>query len=635
MAGGYHGQIWEQRHMAAAEKAGREAKECYTKEARRLYQNITPEQAGKELKRLERGKGILGWIWDRWEGFWNMVKTAIYSVLLGRQAAERRISAGNREEEARWQREEARKEAKISVLEEKIKEWEAKEPGDKEPAQETETREKTSESGQEPVEPDQEPGQKNGDMPVPTDLNKEEEDEPVRKNDEAAPRKPGDYSRLGIQCEQMTKRYQRGLTKFLEDQMEIGAGNIHVANGSKNSIQISLWPPGEEKPRFCMEIKPNGSVHYPSGSLGEDRESRAFQGALLKSVLYYTAKVYDYGKDKELSRYGFEPGRISIKPGTVPSAEMVERVLKKETAYLFGHKIECRKGKEETIVRIDGKAVGLGAGQAVEEAVRGAMKEKIFGDYKRIHELSKKMKRFVAKNHGPFHDLAKSRNYSCEEISGMIHKLVQDRTSDGSPDIIRADSLCGHLITLQTERVSSLSEHKDYQRIVSARIDGRMVYKANVLDKRENIQELRAILQKENVVAGTMLWNSLCMALEKEKKLQISEKTNSIQAALSGRKGQITDLDPESGQRTDTIASCIREGDIQTMRELFLLGHGDDIQKSYHCMRPETLTAEMTCLLEVYGIDSSRTGTQGEKEMTPSLKQEAQDTIEPEVENEK
>ena len=123
MAETYQGQNWEQQRVAN-EKARQEAKERYVKEARRLYRDMTAEQAVKELKKLERGTGIFGWLRNRWDGFWNMVKTAMYSVLLGRQAAERRILSGNREESLKLQGEEAKKEAKISVLEEKIKEYE-------------------------------------------------------------------------------------------------------------------------------------------------------------------------------------------------------------------------------------------------------------------------------------------------------------------------------------------------------------------------------------------------------------------------------------------------------------------------------------------------------------------------------
>lgn len=632
MAEPYKGQSREQQR-AAAEKAGQEAKERYTKEARRLYRDMTAEQAVKELKKLERGPGILGWLRGRWDGFWNLVKTAMYSILLGRQAAERRILSGNQEEALRLQREEAKKEARISVLEEKVREIEAKEAGEKEQAgPESEKTEQTTEAGQESGKSHQETGQLEKDTPISVDLDRTGEAGPETENEQPNKRKPGDFSRLGIQCEQVTEYYQKGLAGFLEEQMGIGEGNIRVDNGSKNSIQISLWPSGEEQPRFCMEINPNGSVYYPSGSMGEDGVSRAFQGVLLKSALYYTAKVYDCAKDQELSRYGFEPDRVSIKPGTVPSVEMIERLLDKETACLFGHKIECRKGKEGAIIRLDGKRISLKDGQSAGETVRTAMKEKIFGDYERIHELSKRMKLFVAKEQSPFHDLAESKRYSCKEIAGMAEKLVQDRTSDGSPDMVRTDSLYGHLITLQLEPVSSKPGHKDYRRVMSVRIDNTAIYQAARLDKGEDIQELKATLQKENQMAGAALWNSLCKAFEAEKKLEISGKAKHIHEALSGR---ITDLDPESGQRMDIIASCIREGDTQTVGELLFLGHQEDIQKAQSHIGPEPVTAEMACLLEQYGLTDSREDSQEEKEETASLEQGTRDYMEQDLEGEK
>ena len=546
MAEAYKGQNWEQQ-KAVNEKARQEAKERYVKEARRLYRDMTAEQAVKELKKLESGTGFFGWLRNRWDGFCNMVKTAMYSVLLGRQAAERRILSGNREESLKLQGDEAKKEAKISVLEEKIKEWEMKEPGEKKSDGKERETENVPEPNQESAE-HQEPEQGNGHTSASNDLEKETEAESEVGNEESSRKKPGDFSRLGIQCEQITECYQKGLVAFLEDQMGIGEGNIRVANGSKNSIQISLWPSGEEKPRFCVEINPNGSVYYPSGTLGEDKISRAFQGALLKSALYYTAKVYDCVKDQELSRYGFEPGSISIKPGTVPSVEMIEKLLDKETAYVFGHKIECKQGKEEVIVRIDGKGISLEAGQAVGEAVQSVMKEKIFADYKKIPEFSKRMNRFVSKEGSPFYDLAQSRMYSCEEITGMVQKVVQDRTTDGSPEMSRTDSLCGHLITLQTEPVSSHPEHKDYRRVISAQIDGRTVYPAARFEQTENVRELREILQRKHMEAGTALWNSLCMTLDGERKLRFSEKTKQIHEALAGR----TDYGFRPPERSET-----------------------------------------------------------------------------------
>ncbi|MEH2932723.1 hypothetical protein VSQ48_23090 [Candidatus Ventrimonas sp. KK005] len=634
MAETYQGQNWEQQRVAN-EKARQEAKERYVKEARRLYRDMTAEQAVKELKKLERGTGIFGWLRNRWDGFWNMVKTAMYSVLLGRQAAERRILSGNREESLKLQGEEAKKEAKISVLEEKIKEWETKEPGEKKSDGKERETENVPGPNQESTE-HQEPEPGNGDPSASNDLEKETEAEPERGNEESNRKKPGDFSRFGIQCEQVTECYQKGLAAFLEDQMGIGEGNIRVANGSKNSIQISLWPSDEEKPRFCVEINPNGSVYYPSGTLGEDKISRAFQGALLKSALYYTAKVYDCAKDQELSRYGFEPGRISIKPGTAPSVEMIEKLLDKETAYVFGHKMDCRQGKDGAVVRLDGKRISLKAGQTVGEAVQGAMREKISADYKKISEFSKRMNLFAQKEGSPFHDLAQSQTYSCEEITGMVQKMVQNRTTDGSPEMSRTDILCGHLITLQTEQVSSDPEHKDYRRVISAQIDGRTVYQAARFEQTENVRELRAILQRKHMEAGTALWNSLCMTLDGERKLLFSEKTKQIHEALAGRAGQITDLDPQSGQRPDPMASCIREGDVQTVKELLLLGHEEDIKHSCKYMGPEPLTTEMAWLLELYGLTDGRENSQEEKEVSASLEQDMPDNFrEHNPENEK
>lgn len=100
--------------------------------------------------------------------------------------------------------------------------------------------------------------------------------------------------------------------------------------------------------------------------------------------------------------------------------------------------------------------------------------------------------------------------------------------------------------------------------------------------------------------------------------------------------GQITDLDPQSGQRPDPMASCIREGDVQTVKELLLLGHEEDMEQSYKHMGPEPLTTEMAWLLELYGLTDGRENSQEEKEVSASLEQDRPDNFrEHDPENEK
>lgn len=75
------------------------------------------------------------------------------------------------------------------------------------------------------------------------------------------------------------------------------------------------------------------------------------------------------------------------------------------------------------------------------------------------------------------------------------------------------------------------------------------------------------------------------------------------------------------------MTSCIREGDVQTVKELLLLGHEEEIEQSCKHMGSEPLTTEMAWLLELYGLTDGRENSQEEKEVSASLEQDRPDNF--------
>ena len=86
--------------MAVDKKNSEElAAEQARKEAELFVKGKSKEDIEKELKRMEKGPGFLGWVRDRINGFLNFVKIAALSVLLGRRETSRRMDAGTLEAE--------------------------------------------------------------------------------------------------------------------------------------------------------------------------------------------------------------------------------------------------------------------------------------------------------------------------------------------------------------------------------------------------------------------------------------------------------------------------------------------------------------------------------------------------------
>lgn len=97
-----------------------EMKMRYHVDAERRYRTMSEDKLQKEYKQLILKKTPWEWFKERVASFVNMVKIAALSIFIGRQETARRIQFGNREEEFEKLKNEVQRDAKITVLEEKL-----------------------------------------------------------------------------------------------------------------------------------------------------------------------------------------------------------------------------------------------------------------------------------------------------------------------------------------------------------------------------------------------------------------------------------------------------------------------------------------------------------------------------------
>ena len=143
-------------NMAVDKKSREElAAEQARKEAELFVKGKSKEEIEKELKRMDKGPGFLGWVRDRINGFLNFVKIAALSVFLGRRETSRRMDAGTLEAEQKARENAAAKLARQEVLKEKLKELD--------PSRETEKQDEVSkDKEQNPNEQNKSDAEKNG-----------------------------------------------------------------------------------------------------------------------------------------------------------------------------------------------------------------------------------------------------------------------------------------------------------------------------------------------------------------------------------------------------------------------------------------------------------------------------------------
>lgn len=403
----------------------------YLIDAERQYRNMSSENMQKEYKKLIRGKTPWEWVKDKVGSFVNMVKIAALSLFLGRQETARRVNAGNREADFEKLKNEAKKEAKIHVLEKKL--------------EELQNDSKDKEAEQPEVKPEQEPAHEEK---QDISKNKQDKEEQAQEQEEIKEPKKAGQTIFAEQVERLSEEYQNGLKKFLEMQTGIAADFIKIENSRD-----------EHGPRMKVSFDldlPEGSQYTNSISidqLGNSMEHTVIADALAKSVLFYTADVYRESKNNT---------RII---GTVPSVEMCSNAAfnfcrnakeqekngkenYKHTEYLFSHKIDFIKTGDKFRVFFDEKELDFKDGwsaKGLSDEVRKMMTDKENGDYTLVKqsELSKIL-----------HDVTKSEiepsfyaKYSGQNLEEHFTKYLTDITKDNG-DIIRDSEFHGHLISV-------------------------------------------------------------------------------------------------------------------------------------------------------------------------------------------
>lgn len=435
-----------------------EMKIKYYTDAERQYRAMPVEKLKMEYDRMIKEKTPWEWLKERVGSFVNMVKIAALSVFLGRQETARRIQSGNREAEFEKLKNEAKKEAKINVLEDKLKELE-KEKEDKGKGGPEETgeeipKEERDQGIEKPEAPEQE-------EPEESPQHSEQGEQPL-------PERAGSVSIFAEQIECMTDKFHDGLKKHLEEQTGINADFIHVNNITDQDhsyLHISF-----DSIAFADNAGlAQGITITKRGSCLEETDAAK---AITKSVLYYTAD--GYRESKNCTRV----------VGTVPSQAMCADSLNSfiqdaaenkkngnlDCIYeesLFGHQLRFEKHQGSFWAFLDDKELDFPDGPIVKsltDMIRDAMLDKETGDYtyQAKCELSDKLHAIAKAEVEPVYFV----KYSGKELEEKFIKLLDDITHDGG-ESKREINFHGHSIEIRL----------DNQAIQSITLDGRDIYR--------------------------------------------------------------------------------------------------------------------------------------------------------------
>lgn len=325
----------------AMEKKSREmlAAEQARKEAEIFAAGKNREEIERELKRLDKGPGLFGWIRDRINSFFNFVKIATMSVLLGRRETAKRMDAGTIEAEQKAREDAAAKLAKQMILKEKLAEMDQKkeqsqefkdfdkvEPGEnRSGTEQLETEDKTvqeSERQQQAEHPENEQKQANkAEQEVSAqDLSVLEAQYPESEKTDAqtisapAAEQPKRETILAQQCREMTDSYKQGLAEYIENLTGIKKDAFTIGN-TDGKIRVDFALLCEQMKGDSIPYR-NGVTLDAYGCTAEGRKSE-FSKMLGTAILYYTAEVYRDSKNQTQF------------PGTRPSDRMLKEVIGK------------------------------------------------------------------------------------------------------------------------------------------------------------------------------------------------------------------------------------------------------------------------------------------------------------------
>ncbi len=336
----------------------------FRQEAMRMYAQLdTQEKIDRALNPLINPSPISRlWTWTRARigSFVNMLKVATMSLFLGRAATDKRLNEGNRNAEKQEKIAEARKEAKIQVLNEKkaalekesvIPEKDGAPTTNQQPSQETEKEPSAEQESQKQGFSQKQP------------------------QNEIQLMKPNETI-LSLQIAKMTEQYQRGFLELLQRESGLEAESIQVTNSitknGKPCIQVTM----ELNPGIMSQIRIDEHGRYLGNTKEMTAEEKRICGDIRKLLLYYTAREYAPSKDKELyDRTGYkQDGRIlratehnknTLRPGTTLTRKDFLRAFQTATErgyvnyFDFGHILSVKQENGRLSASIDGQTIDL------------------------------------------------------------------------------------------------------------------------------------------------------------------------------------------------------------------------------------------------------------------------------------
>ena len=453
-----------------------EMKARYYADAERQYRTMPEEKLQKEYNKMIRGKTPWEWLKERVGSFVNMVKIAALSVFLGRQETARRIQSGNREADFEELKNEAKKEIKIAVLENKLNTLQQEREDKEQVSRETPEEERQEEK----LKEEQESNEKNPETPEQEDL-EHKNTQATQQEKQPLSEKTGSISIFAEQIECVTDKFQDGLKKYLEEQTGINTDFIHIRNITDQDhsyLRVSF-----DSIAFAYNSElAQGITITKNGNCLEETEAAK---AITKSVLYYTTE--EYRESKNCTRV----------VGTVPSQAMCidsfssfiqEATENKKNGNLdciyeeslFGHQLRFDKHEGSFRVFLDGKELDFPDGPVIKsltDMIRDTMLDKETGDYthRAECELSKQLHAIAKAEVEPVYFV----KYSGKELEEKFDKLLHDITSDGG-ELRREINFHGHSIEIQL----------DNQAIQYITLDGEDVYR-NI----DGVQEIDKIAE--------------------------------------------------------------------------------------------------------------------------------------------
>lgn len=346
----------------------------FRQEAMRMYAQLdTQEKIDRALNPLIHPSPISRlWAWTRARigSFVNMLKVATMSVFLGRAATDKRLNEGNRNAEKQEKITDARKEAKIQVLNEKKAALEKESAIPEKDGDRTASKQPSQEMEKEPSA-EQESQKQNFSQEQP--------------QNEIQLMKPNETI-LSLQIAKMTEQYQRGFLELLQRESGLEAESIQVANSitknGKSCIQVTM----ELNPGIMSQIRIDEHGRYLGNTKEMTAEEKRICGDIRKLLLYYTAREYVPSKDKELyDRTGYkQDGRIlratehnknTLRPGTTLTRKDFLRAFQTATErgyvnyFDFGHILSVKQENGRLSASIDGQTIDLSMAKDYKDGV--------------------------------------------------------------------------------------------------------------------------------------------------------------------------------------------------------------------------------------------------------------------------